>query len=137
MQLSDNQTNNNNNNNSIFYLSQQEIKAVVQSHNEEHISIILSHKTHAYTHSCYKQYTVTTIYCDIMSCLQEWCTSRTPAQTDRVRRSVLPLLCFPALCPGRSCRTGHRLYERLQHSHVQSGTGPQVSGRGFEKVCLL
>ena len=59
MQLSDNQTNNNNNNNSILYLSQQEIKAVVRSHNEEHLSIILSHKTHAHTHSYYKQYTVT------------------------------------------------------------------------------
>ena len=103
MQLNYNQTNNSNNNNNIFYSSQREIKAVVRSHNEEHISIILSHKAHAHTHSCYKQYTVTTIYCDIMSCLQEWCTSRTPAQMDRVRRSVLPLLCFPVLCPGRSC----------------------------------
>ena len=36
----------NNNNNNILYSSQQEIKAV-----EEHISIILSHETHAYTHS--------------------------------------------------------------------------------------
>ena len=35
----------------ILYSSQQEIKAVVRSHNEEHISIILSHETHAHTHS--------------------------------------------------------------------------------------
>ena len=65
--------------------------------------IILSHDTHAHICSCYKQYTVRTIYCDVMPCLQDWCTSRTPAQMDRVRRSALPLLCFPALCPGRSC----------------------------------
>ena len=43
--------NNNNNNNNILYSSQREIKAVVHSHNEEHISIILSHETHAHTHS--------------------------------------------------------------------------------------
>ena len=30
-------------NNNIFYSSLREIKAVVRSHNEEHISIILSH----------------------------------------------------------------------------------------------
>ena len=42
---------NNNNNNNILYSSQREIKAVVRSHNEEHISIILSHETHAHTHS--------------------------------------------------------------------------------------
>ena len=36
-------SNNNNNNNNILYSSLQEIKAVVRSHNEEHISIILSH----------------------------------------------------------------------------------------------
>ena len=41
----------NNNNNNILDSSQREIKAVVQSHNEEHISIILSHETHAHTHS--------------------------------------------------------------------------------------
>ena len=41
----------NNNNNNILYSSQQEIKDVVRSHNEEHISIILSHETHAHTHS--------------------------------------------------------------------------------------
>ena len=39
-----------NNNNNILYSSQREIKAVVRSHNEEHISIILSHETHAHTH---------------------------------------------------------------------------------------
>ena len=39
------------NNNNILYSSQREIKAVVRSHNEEHISIILSHETHAHTHS--------------------------------------------------------------------------------------
>ena len=32
-----------NNNNNILYSSQREIKAVVRSHNEEYISIILSH----------------------------------------------------------------------------------------------
>ena len=40
----------NNNNNNILYSSQLEIKAVIRSHNEEHISIILSHETHAHTH---------------------------------------------------------------------------------------
>ena len=40
-----------NNNNNILYSSQREIKAVVRSNNEEHISIILSHETHAHTHS--------------------------------------------------------------------------------------
>ena len=39
----------NNNNNSILYSSQREIKAVIRSHNEEHISIILSHETRTYT----------------------------------------------------------------------------------------
>ena len=43
--------NNNNNNNNVLYSAQREIKAVVRSHNEEHISIILSHETHAHTHS--------------------------------------------------------------------------------------
>ena len=38
---------NNNNSNNILYSSQQEIKAIDRSHNEEHISIILSHETHA------------------------------------------------------------------------------------------
>ena len=33
----------NNNNNNMLYSSQREIKAVARSHNEEHISIILSH----------------------------------------------------------------------------------------------
>ena len=42
---------NNYNNNNILYSSQWEIKAVVRSHNEEHISVILSHETHAHTHS--------------------------------------------------------------------------------------
>ena len=42
---------NNNNNNNILYSSQPEIKAVVRSHNEERISIILRHETHAHTHS--------------------------------------------------------------------------------------
>ena len=42
-------TNNNYNNNNILYSSQREIKAVVRSHNQEHISIILSHETHAHT----------------------------------------------------------------------------------------
>jgi len=37
----------NDNNNNILYSSQQEIKAVVRSHNEEHISISLSHETHS------------------------------------------------------------------------------------------
>ena len=37
------------NNNNIFYSSQRETKAVVRSHNEEHISIIVSHEPHAYT----------------------------------------------------------------------------------------
>ena len=41
----------NNNNNNILYSSQREIKAVVRSHDEEHISIILNHETHAHTHS--------------------------------------------------------------------------------------
>ena len=44
------QTNNNNNNN-ILYSSQQETEAVIQSHNEEHISIILSHGTHAHVYT--------------------------------------------------------------------------------------
>ena len=39
------------NNNNILYESQWEIKAVIRSHNGEHISIILSHETHAHTHS--------------------------------------------------------------------------------------
>ena len=39
-----------NNNNNTLYSSQREIKAVVRSHNEEHISVILSHETHAHTH---------------------------------------------------------------------------------------
>ena len=38
---------NNNNNNNILYSTQQEIKAVVQSHIEDNMSIILSHETHA------------------------------------------------------------------------------------------
>ena len=37
--------------NNILYSSQREIKAVVRSHNEEHVSVILSHETHAHTHS--------------------------------------------------------------------------------------
>ena len=37
------------NDNNILYSSQQEIKAVIWSHNKEQISIILSHETH--THS--------------------------------------------------------------------------------------
>ena len=45
-----NSNNNNNNNNNILYSSQREIKAVVRSHNKEHISIILSHETHVHTH---------------------------------------------------------------------------------------
>ena len=47
----DDNNNNNYNSNIIFYSSQQEIKAVIQSHNEEHIPIILSHETPAHTHS--------------------------------------------------------------------------------------
>ena len=43
------------NNKNIPYLSQREIKAVVRSHNEEHISIILSHETLAHTHSTLRQ----------------------------------------------------------------------------------
>ena len=39
----------NNDNNNILYSSQREIKAVVRWHNEERISVILSHETHAYT----------------------------------------------------------------------------------------
>ena len=38
-----------NNNNHTLYSFQQEVKAVVQLHNEEHISVILSHETHAHT----------------------------------------------------------------------------------------
>ena len=41
---------NQDNNNNILYSFQLEIKAVVRSHNEEHVSIILSHETHAHTH---------------------------------------------------------------------------------------
>ena len=41
---------NNNKNNNILYSSHQEIKAVVRSRSEEHISIILSQETHAHTH---------------------------------------------------------------------------------------
>ena len=41
------------NNNNILYSSQREIKAFVRSHNEEHISIILNHETHAHTHKSY------------------------------------------------------------------------------------
>ena len=40
----------NNNSNNILYSSQQEIKAVVRSHNEEHI-ISISYETHTHTHS--------------------------------------------------------------------------------------
>ena len=40
-----------NNSNNILYSSQREIKAVVRSHNEEHVSIIQSHETHAHTRS--------------------------------------------------------------------------------------
>ena len=47
---------NNSNNNNILYSSQQEIKAVIRSHNEEHVSIILSHETHAHTHSYSQTY---------------------------------------------------------------------------------
>ena len=36
-------------NNDILYSSQREFKAVVRSHNEEHISIILSQETRTYT----------------------------------------------------------------------------------------
>ena len=43
--------NNNYNSNTMLYSYQQEIKAVVRSHNEEYIPIILSHETHAHTHS--------------------------------------------------------------------------------------
>ena len=39
------------NNNNIFDSSQWKIKAVIRSHNEEHISVILSHETHAHTHT--------------------------------------------------------------------------------------
>ena len=42
---------NNNNNNYNLYSSKREIKAVVRLHNEEHISIILSHETDTHTHS--------------------------------------------------------------------------------------
>ena len=35
----------------ILYSSQWEIKAVVRSHNEEHISVILNHEPHAHTHN--------------------------------------------------------------------------------------
>ena len=38
-------------NNNILYSSQREIKAVIRSHNKEHISIILSHETHQHTQS--------------------------------------------------------------------------------------
>ena len=41
--LTGRQTNREVTNNNILYSSQREIKAVVRSHNEEHISIILSH----------------------------------------------------------------------------------------------
>ena len=37
------------NNNNILYSSLREIKAVVRSHNEEHISIILNHETLSHT----------------------------------------------------------------------------------------
>ena len=40
-----------NNSNNILYSSQREIKAVVRSHNDEHVSVILSRETHAHTHS--------------------------------------------------------------------------------------
>ena len=36
--------NNNNNNSHIFYSSRRDIKAVVRSHNEENLSVILSHE---------------------------------------------------------------------------------------------
>ena len=39
------------NNNNILDSSQRDIKAVVRSHNEEHISIILSHETHSHIHT--------------------------------------------------------------------------------------
>ena len=39
------------NNNNILYSSQREIKAVVRSHNEEHISVIQSHETPAHIHT--------------------------------------------------------------------------------------
>ena len=39
------------NNNNILYSSLREIKAVVRSDNEEHISIILNHEPHTHTHS--------------------------------------------------------------------------------------
>ena len=35
-------------NNNILYSSQRKIKTVIRSHNEEHISVILSHETHAH-----------------------------------------------------------------------------------------
>ena len=38
-----------NNNNNILDPSEWEIKAVVQSHNKEYISVILSHETRTYT----------------------------------------------------------------------------------------
>ena len=40
-----------NNNNNTLDSSQRDIKAVVRSHNEEHISIILSHETHTHIHT--------------------------------------------------------------------------------------
>ena len=39
------------NKNNTLYSSQREIKAIVRSHNEEHISVILNHEPHAHTHS--------------------------------------------------------------------------------------
>ena len=36
-------------NNNILYSSQRKIKAVIRSHNEGHISVILSHETCTYT----------------------------------------------------------------------------------------
>ena len=43
LEVSEEKITDNNNNNNILYSSQCEIKAVVRSHNEEHISVILSH----------------------------------------------------------------------------------------------
>ena len=46
------------NNNNIFYSSQRETEAVVRSHNEEHISIILSHEKSIYAIRKSRNYTL-------------------------------------------------------------------------------
>ena len=63
---------NDNNNNSILHSSQREIKAAVRPHNEEHISVILSHETHILRHTPPFSQSAYTNRNDLMLIPSEW-----------------------------------------------------------------